>query len=399
MIPQCQTLMDFLKAEWASLLSIPLFRHVFGVGSQPPAREEELASLPCLTREDLARTRLERRTLTVPGYKVMVSSSGTTGPPVMLLWSDGDEVVARDVVRRVHKHVPWYQGDVVLVYAPLGLASMWRHMQRQAEVAGATLILPGAVDFDTVLDLIGRHRVSVLLTLPSLALRLGERALAQGRDLGSIRQVACGGDVLSTQRQLRIEETWQAVCYNFFGMSEIMGPMAGECPHRGGLHVDSSFAVEVRADQHSRGCEGESIVTALWRRASPIVRYCTGDVVSAVQPACSCESGTVIRLHGKREQCPVHRGVRLLHDELDDIVLGCPGTLCEWQLDLSNERAPELQIEGRPERQDVERLREDVSAYVGEAVDIVSVPELLEQRSQPKPKRIIVRRMTSMANA
>lgn len=47
-----------------------------------------------------------------------------------------------------------------------------------------------------------------------------------------MNKLLMGGGFLSSERRKILEDAWGAECYNMFGMSEMFGPMAGECKQK-----------------------------------------------------------------------------------------------------------------------------------------------------------------------
>ena len=75
---------------------------------------------------------------------------------------------------------------------------------------------------------------------------------------------------------------------NFYGLSEMCGPgVAAEClVARDGLHVqEDHFIAEVHRSRGGSpvpdGTEGELVLTTLTKEAMPLIRYRTGDLVTA----------------------------------------------------------------------------------------------------------------------
>jgi phenylacetate-CoA ligase len=386
-----EAFLDFLEEEWTHLKSIPLYRDLYAGHPAPPRSVVDLEDLPALGKEDLLRRPLEERTSLWRGQTLaLVASSGTTATPLVFPWTHADEQVARLVSRQIHERVPLFSDDLVLVLAPMGLGSMWRHMQREAEIGGAAVLMPGLMPLGELAGLLTAYRPTVLLTLPSLAQRLGEIVCQRG-PASSLRLVICGGDVLADQRRRRIEVLWGVPCWNFFGMSELFGPLAGECRNRCGLHVSEYVHIAVRAEQGEASHTGLARCTAVWHRAAPLVNYSSGDVVTLLPDPCSCGDPTTrVVFHGKESQCPLYGGHRLFLDQLDDIVLAETGTGSEWVLEHCVEGHIVLRVEQGIGEVNQESLATRFSEYLASEVRVQVSTTLEDIRREPKPHRLRV---------
>lgn len=110
----------------------------------------------------------------------------------------------------------------------------------------------------------------------------------QSLKLPSLRGVSVTAEALyHGQRQL-IEETLNLRLFNWYGSREL-GRVASECECHNGLHVNEpSVYVEIESDPSLPGDCGHLIVTDLFNRATPLIRYRTGDIARFVEGACPC---------------------------------------------------------------------------------------------------------------
>jgi phenylacetate-coenzyme A ligase PaaK-like adenylate-forming protein len=93
-----------------------------------------------------------------------------------------------------------------------------------------------------------------------------------------------------------IEKTFEAPVYNTYGLTEIGGIVAYECQEHQGLHINCvDFFVEV-VDSDGQpvpdGCEGEILITNLFHRLVPLLRFRSGDYGILVHDRCPCGSIT-----------------------------------------------------------------------------------------------------------
>jgi phenylacetate-CoA ligase len=102
-----------------------------------------------------------------------------------------------------------------------------------------------------------------------------------------------GGKLYPQQRSI-IEGFFQCPVYERYGCEEFAS-LAQECEEHNGLHVFSDiFLVEVIHESGRparRGEIGELVVTDLYNRYMPLLRYRTGDMARPAERACPCGRG------------------------------------------------------------------------------------------------------------
>lgn len=186
-----------------------------------------------------------------------------------------------------------------------------------AQKVGALCIWAGAIPSERLLAIFKQWKPTITWTTPSYAWYLGETAKLQGFDFEkdfNLKKIFVagepGGSISETREQ--IEDLWGVDLYDYYGLSDIFGACAGMCEKKEGLHwaedhilvevVDPDTGLEV-----PEGQRGELVLTSLKKKARPLVRFRTGDMVSYTTEMCSC-GRTSLRLHG-------------VHGRLDDMLI------------------------------------------------------------------------------
>jgi phenylacetate-coenzyme A ligase PaaK-like adenylate-forming protein len=225
-----------------------------------------------------------------------LSSSGTTANPVVSPWSEADERVAATTVHAVHALCPSIEGARCAVIAPSPGLAVAYSMLRQIELSGGVPLLIPPGDPEAVLGSLVDEGIDIVFTLPLVASRIGEYATAtHGAPPAAVRLLICGGDVLSPARQAMLTRMWDAVVLNMFGCSELFGPTAGPGEHGGPLVWRCEpVAVELIDPATLSPCaigdRGVMVLTTLWPKASPLLRYWTDDVVQLVDNDSAAET-------------------------------------------------------------------------------------------------------------
>jgi acyl-CoA synthetase (AMP-forming)/AMP-acid ligase II len=128
-------------------------------------------------------------------------SSGTTGLPKGVRLTHANLVTS---VRQVSAGLRIGERDTLLAVAPFSHIMGFLVTLAVPLCAGATVVTMPRFDPARFLELVGRHRVSVLVGAPPMLRALLAHPLAAEADLGSLELVVCGGAALpaATQRAL-----------------------------------------------------------------------------------------------------------------------------------------------------------------------------------------------------
>jgi phenylacetate-CoA ligase len=200
-----------------------------------------------------------------------------------------------------------------------------------AQKLGALTIHAGTIPSERLLQILKQFQATVIWTTPSYAWYLGETAIKEGYDLRndlSVRRIFVagepGGSIPETRD--RIEQLWGAAVYDYYGLSDIFGSCAGMCEHRDGLHwAEDHILVEVldptSGEPVRPGDRGELVLTTLKKKARPMVRFRTGDIVSFNPEPCAC-GRTAIRLngiHGRLDDMLIIKGVNLFPSDVEAV--------------------------------------------------------------------------------
>src|SRR5215831_8383281 len=177
---------------------------------------------------------------------------------------------------------PW--GDVLAV----PLADVMRVHLTSATTGRPLAFLVGGLSTDQRIDALLSYPITVLGCTPSYALFLAEAAAKKGVDLAKDTKVRItwhtgepGACIPATRA--RIEAGFGARAYDLPGLTEIAA-WGFECEARSGLtHVNEDYCYPEVLDEQDRpvepGARGELVFTSLYRKAMPLLRYRTRDIV------------------------------------------------------------------------------------------------------------------------
>lgn len=295
---------------------------------------EEFKRLPFLTKDDLRRQSPEGL-VCVPRRQILQyhETSATTGSPVSV-WYSGDDL---EEIRNLL--ADWGVGfngeDRVLIKFPYALSSIAHFVQAAAQHQRACVIAADSRTTSTplpvVVELMRRLQVTVLATLSLQTVMVAEAAEMAGlvprRDFPHLRAICCAGEPLTPHRRQLVQEIWGVPVYDNYGMTET-GPQAMDCPERGLHPFQGHFWMEVLDDRLEEevapGETGNLVVTSLTRRATPMIRYLTGDRVRLLRQPCACGQTTTLQIRGRANDTLWAQGKPFDFWELQAIVSQLP---------------------------------------------------------------------------
>ncbi|HOR00355.1 MAG TPA: AMP-binding protein [Anaerolineae bacterium] len=391
-----------LALDWA--WQTPFYQQHFerhGVSRDAVRSLEDVWRLPLTTKLDLRSTLPTfRSALPRKDVEYVFSSSGTTGAPTHYLWSRTDTEVMRQGGSRAMGRVGVAPEDCALIIAPMGLPVMWFCMINQYNAMHSGVVPLGASSPGQTLDAIVEFQPTIITSLPIVGTRLAEYAAMTGRSaaLAGRRCFHCAGDYLSNARRRRIESVWGDRCYNFFGLSEIFGPVAGECKCRDGMHVMSDRVLIEVLDPRTLQPAGEgevgiAVFTALWQKGSPLIRYQSEDYVRLVSAPCRCGRTSPRLYYAGRSPFMANIGGHLVFPQrVEEVLLGLPSVGNEFRLtvvDDDHTDAVIVELEPLPgQRVDVAALSQALSDVLSAHVRLLVREPGTLARDEVKPHRI-----------
>jgi phenylacetate-CoA ligase len=397
---------------------VELFRQRLDERHFPPDGLDTLADirhLPFTTKADLRDTYPFGLFASPMRDVVRVhASSGTTGKPIVVAYTQQDLDVWTSVMVRAFAACGLDHGDVVQNAYGYGLFTGGLGAHYGAEALGATVIPVSGGNTDRQIMVLKDFGVTAICCTPSYFIHLIERAGELGvhmRDL-PLRVGIFGAEPWTESMRRHIETEGGIQAFDIYGLSEIIGPGVGiECPYHNGLHIfEDHFYPEVIDPETGRvmpdGEEGELVLTTLSKQAMPMIRYRTRDIsVLAAEP---CPCGRTVRRIGRiarrSDDMFIIRGVNVFPSQIEAALLAVEGTVPHYQILLTRHKgldAVEVQVEVTPElfsdkigsleglRQ---RLAYSVEHTLGLKVEITLAAPRSIQRSEGKAKRVIDRR-------
>ncbi|RSS57041.1 phenylacetate--CoA ligase PaaK [Streptomyces sp. WAC01280] len=390
--------------------NVPFYRRSFDAAGLSPDDCRTLADLarfPFTAKSDL-RDHYPFGMFAVDQSRIrrVHASSGTTGRPTVVGYTDRDLDTWADVVARSLRAAGARPGHKVHVAYGYGLFTGGLGAHYGAERLGCTVIPASGGMTARQVQLIQDFRPEIIMVTPSYMLTLLDEFERQGVDprSTSLKVGVFGAEPWTEAMRKEIEERFAIDAVDIYGLSEVIGPgVAQECVEtKDGLHIwEDHFYPEIvdpfTGEVLPDGEEGELVFTSLTKEAMPVIRYRTRDLTRLL-PGTARVFRRMEKVTGRSDDMIILRGVNLFPTQIEEIVLRTPAVAPHFQLRLTREGrldALTVRAEARAdatteERAEAARLiaaavKDGVGVSVG--VEVVD-PETLE-RSVGKIKRIV----------
>ncbi len=340
------------------------------------------------------------------------ASSGTTGKPIVVAYTEADLQVWTSVMVRAFAACGLHRGDVIQNAYGYGLFTGGLGAHYGAEALGATVIPISGGNTERQLMVLQDFGVTAICCTPSYMVHLVERARESGIGLGKLAVGVFGAEPWSEGMRRHIQDAAGIRAHDIYGLSEIVGPGVGiECLHRDGLHLfEDHFYPEIVDPETGAvlpdGSEGELVLTTLSKQAMPMIRYRTRDVTAILPEPCRCgRTLRRIRRIGRRaDDMFIIRGVNVFPSQVEAALLQAEGTLPHYQIVLTrahglDEMEVQVEVTGALFSDRIGGL-EALQAKIADAVEHVvglrvkihlAAPHTLP-RSEGKARRVVDRR-------
>jgi phenylacetate-CoA ligase len=293
------------------------YREQFVSVGLPPEQvrgEEDLARLPLLTRADVRARFSDIRVRGAERFRPQVgATSGTTGASLEFLrdreaTSVGNAALWRfwgwhgvrighrfaEIRSVFHREGGGPDPGTEVRYHP---GSRWLHV---------SVIGHNPQRLTTAVEALERYRPDVIrCASPTLLAFLALHVLRQGKRTIRPRAVIAGGERLFPDQRQIIGEAFGVPVAEAYGNWEY-AVFGGECERRR-LHLSTEMGVVEILNGEGRRCApleiGQVVVTNLWNRSFPFIRYAIGDLAYMEGEPCPCGRGLPTwRIVGGREK-------------------------------------------------------------------------------------------------
>jgi phenylacetate-CoA ligase len=393
--------------------NVPFYREAMddtGVAPDDIEGVADIRQLPMTTKDDF-RAEYPDGLFAVEDSEVrrIHASSGTTGTPKIVAYTEGDLDRWAGVMARSLATAGIEPGDTVQNAYGYGLFTGGLGFHDGIEALGATVIPMGGGDSARQLSMLEDLESDALACTPSYCLYLADFAADRGVDPHDlpVSTVVIGAEPFTDPMREEIEDALNVTAIDIYGLSEIIGPgVSVECAEvQDGLHIwEDHFYPEIvdpaTGEPLPPGEEGELVLTSLTKEALPVFRYRTGDITTLYEEECDC-GRTAVRMGnvtGRTDDLLIVRGVNVYASQIEEAMLDIDGIAPHYRLDLRRDGSldtMDVTAERHAEADaSADELRAEIDGRLGEQLDVspdeidVVEPGEIERTEVGKVKRV-----------
>jgi len=354
-----------LRAEQERLLRVQIERcahssalyraKLESVGAEPGDVRtlDDLSRLPVVTKEELREDQFVQPpfgTFAVAdhaAFREVHPSTGTTGTPVITIWSEADVEAITKITARTLWQFGVRPGDVIQNAFAYGLWVAGLSCHYAGSRLGCLIVPTGAaVPTQRQIDFLQAVRSTVLLATPSYALHIAEGLLGRGIDAEglSLRLGCFGGEAGAENPSTRakLEAGLGIDAFDYYGLAEVGPTFASECEAKAGIHFAEDYVAVECLDPETRepvpeGALGVLVFTHLTREATPMIRYWSNDYARLSTEQCAC-GRTHIRavggIVGRHDDLVVYKGAKFYPSQVEKVVRSFPELSDEFRIEV-----------------------------------------------------------------
>jgi len=394
--------------------NVPHYRQAFDARGLLPSDCRSLADLsrfPFTSKADL-RAQYPFGMFAVPREKVVRihASSGTTGKPTVVGYTQGDIDRWADLVARSIRASGGRAGDIVHIAYGYGLFTGGLGAHYGAERLGCTVVPMSGGQTEKQVQLIEDFKPDIIMVTPSYMQVIVEEYRRQGLDprAMSVKVGIFGAEPWTEAMRREIEAAAAIDAVDIYGLSEVMGPgVANECIESkdGPVIWEDHFYPEiidpVTGEVLPDGSEGELVFTTLTKEALPVIRYRTRDLTRLLPPTARSmrRMGKIV---GRSDDMLIIRGVNLFPTQIEELVLQLGPLSGQYQLVVTRPELldeVEVRCEVTPAHRNADRdaiareLQQRIKSLIGVSTSVhVGLPDSIERTLVGKARRVIDRR-------
>lgn len=366
----------------------------------------DLAKFPFTTKQDL-RDNYPFGMFAVPQEQIVRvhASSGTTGQPTVVGYTQNDINIWSDVVARSLRAAGLSSKDIIQVSYGYGLFTGGLGAHYGVERLGATVIPMSGGQTEKQAQLIHDFKPTALMVTPSYCLNIIEaleRKFGSAKDC-SIKTGVFGAEPWTKEMRSEIEERLGIDALDIYGLSEVMGPgVAMECLESkdGPTIWEDHFYPEIINPETGEvlldGELGELVFTTITKQGMPVIRYRTRDLTRLLAGSARTMR-RMDRIVGRSDDMMIIRGVNVFPSQIEEQILHLPQLLPNYQIQICKQgHLDSLHIRTEM-RKDVQQdlvvqltaqLKSQIKTMVGISVSVEILTEGSLPRSEGKAQRV-----------
>ncbi len=391
--------------------NVAMYRQRFdaaGVHPDDLHQLSDLAKFPFTYKTDL-RDNYPFGLFAVPREQIrrIHASSGTTGKPTVVGYTEADLSNWADLVARSLRASGTRPGDIVHNAYGYGLFTGGLGAHYGAERLGATVVPVSGGMTERQVTLIQDFKPTTILVTPSYMLNILEQFHKAGLDPRecSLQVGVFGAEPWTDSMRKEVEDAFDMHAVDIYGLSEIMGPgVANECVETkdGPVIWEDHFLPEIIDPETGAvlpdGELGELVFTTLTKEGLPMVRYRTRDLTRLL-PGTARSMRRMEKITGRSDDMIILRGVNVFPTQIEEQVLATGGLSAHFQIELYKSGRMDgmrVMVEAMPDAADeasktasARMLTKRIKDVVGISTEILVGDPGDVARSEGKAKRVL----------
>ncbi|KKQ87731.1 MAG: Phenylacetate-CoA ligase [Berkelbacteria bacterium GW2011_GWA2_38_9] len=261
----------------------------------------ELENIPFTTKKEL-RDCYPFGSLAVPIKDVVElhTSSGTTGKATLSYLTRGDLKVGSQAISESWKCFGINNKSRVQFMMSYGLFSGAPLNTYAIQELGALVVPAGIQPAEKQIQMLIDFKIDTVVATPGYYFYLFDYLKEKGISLQklSLKRGIAAGEIYSDAVRKKIEDNFKFEIFDHYGLCEVNTGIAYECKFKNGLHVLDEYVLpEIINPKNCQvlpsNTDGELVLTTLNKKASPLIRYRTGDVTALKSGKCLCGRNSV----------------------------------------------------------------------------------------------------------
>ena len=393
---------------------VPHYRAAFDAAGMHPDQVKGLADLarfPFTTKADL-RANYPFGLFAAPREEMVRihASSGTTGKPTVVGYTQGDIDVWAQVVARSIRASGGRRGMILHNAYGYGLFTGGLGLHYGAEKLGVTVVPVSGGMTERQVQLIADFKPDIITVTPSYMLAILDEFRRQRIDprQTSLKVGIFGAEPWTQAMRGEIEQAFDMHAVDIYGLSEVIGPgVANECVEtKDGLHIwEDHFYPEIIDPASGTvlpdGERGELVLTTLTKQGMPVIRYRTRDLTRLL-PGTARSMRRMEKITGRSDDMMIVRGVNVFPTQIEEQILQLKGLAPHYQVVLTREgRMDEMEVlveaapssaEAAARRVSAGDLAHRIKSLIGVTAKVTVTEPGGVERSQGKARRVIDKR-------
>lgn len=341
---QSRRLQKMIKCAYKS---VPYYRNLFdriGIAPSQIKSVEDLKKVPFLTKE-MIRENYEELvsddSRAKRPYFRSLYTSGSTGLNLKITLNDFEYIYSRTLVEFGYLKSGAHRWDKLVL--------IQNDPQHSNEIRLSSVGLLKIYSLDmkagpaSNVEELNRKKPELICACPSYFVLMAKHIVERGVPFYKPRVVFTHGEMLTEKTKEILESTFSCTVHDTYGSMEFFR-IAYECPF-GRLHVmEDSVIVEV--DDSTKDADGsaEIVVTSLYHKVMPFIRYKLGDRIVLSPERCPCGSSRWV--------------IKKIHGRSDDYLTLPSGTkVAGWAIDL-------VSVPGVLEYKVVQKMKDLIEVFV-----------------------------------